>query len=739
MPACSRRHRAGEPALARHLPQRGSLRRTPRCPKSADPKAPPRWKTVDESGTLRLARPPDALHGAGHRRPRSTTRASGPRSSTTRSRCAVDGRDGAIDGTLYWVGPADTSKRRSSSPAALIVLGGGAAGADRPRRRRGRGDEATSGAAQGSLVVPVRLSGSRSPSPRSLRRCCSRRAPPRAHARSRGPRPPRGATVEAASRARSSSASASRSRATSARCASTTPRAGGSTRAKPSTPAARARSSASTCKPDLRRRQLHRHLPRRLRRRPHRLRRLRLLDRQGRAGAGGDRRRTGRRTRAAAPRPRSAFGIARGVQYAALALGARRARLPAARLAAGSAPLGGGGRGAGSGRARAFERRLRAVLLLPPRPGALSAAAGDRLRGAPRRPGSRPARRSTRRSCARSSAPGSAPSGGSPPSPGSLFGARRWCRRCGERRRWRCSALLSPRSPSSPWSRRCRATRARSRRSRCSSRPTSSTSSRWRSGSAAWRRCSSSCPPRPASWSRRPQPPARGGAGALLADGAALRRRRSCSPASVQAYAYVRDLDNLLDTAYGRAVLIKFAPARRPADPARRLQPLPLGAAPGADRGRAGRRPAGPGCCCAGRCAARWRCSSSSSASPPRWPATRRRPRSRPGRSRQSSAGPAGWRSTVDPARVGANQIHLYLFDARSGAQFAGVKELEVTATLPEQVDRAAAARTAAARPRPLHGPGAALGAAGSGRLDWSPFASPPSTSTRGDVEVPVG
>ncbi len=43
------------------------------------------------------------------------------------------------------------------------------------------------------------------------------------------------------------------------------------------------------------RRQLHRHLPGRLRRRPHRLQRLRLLDRQGREGADGDGRRTDRR------------------------------------------------------------------------------------------------------------------------------------------------------------------------------------------------------------------------------------------------------------------------------------------------------------------------------------------------------------------------------------------------------------------------------------------------------------
>ena len=49
-----------------------------------------------------------------------------------------------------------------------------------------------------------------------------------------------------------------------------------------------------------------------------------------------------------------------------------------------------------------------------------------------------------------------------------------------------------------------------------------------------------------------------------------------------------------------------------------------------------------------------------------------------------ASLGPAELEITVDPARVGSNQVHLYLFDATSGAQFSGVKELEVTATEPE-------------------------------------------------------
>jgi copper transport protein len=45
--------------------------------------------------------------------------------------------------------------------------------------------------------------------------------------------------------------------------------------------------------------------------------------------------------------------------------------------------------------------------------------------------------------------------------------------------------------------------------------------------------------------------------------------------------------------------------------------------------------------------------------------------------------GPLDLQLTVDPAQVGPNQVHLYLFDAKSGAAFAGTKELKVRAGLP--------------------------------------------------------
>ena len=45
--------------------------------------------------------------------------------------------------------------------------------------------------------------------------------------------------------------------------------------------------------------------------------------------------------------------------------------------------------------------------------------------------------------------------------------------------------------------------------------------------------------------------------------------------------------------------------------------------------------------------------------------------------------GPARLELTVDPARVGPNQIHLYLFNRRNGSQFTGAKEVTLQAALP--------------------------------------------------------
>ena len=50
-----------------------------------------------------------------------------------------------------------------------------------------------------------------------------------------------------------------------------------------------------------------------------------------------------------------------------------------------------------------------------------------------------------------------------------------------------------------------------------------------------------------------------------------------------------------------------------------------------------------------------------------------------------STVGPAQLSLDVDPAAVGSNDIHIYLLDPKSGAQYSKVKELTVTATLPSK------------------------------------------------------
>lgn len=51
--------------------------------------------------------------------------------------------------------------------------------------------------------------------------------------------------------------------------------------------------------------------------------------------------------------------------------------------------------------------------------------------------------------------------------------------------------------------------------------------------------------------------------------------------------------------------------------------------------------------------------------------------------STSAALGPARAEITVDPARTGPNELHLYLFDRRTGAQYHAVKELTATAALP--------------------------------------------------------
>ncbi len=53
--------------------------------------------------------------------------------------------------------------------------------------------------------------------------------------------------------------------------------------------------------------------------------------------------------------------------------------------------------------------------------------------------------------------------------------------------------------------------------------------------------------------------------------------------------------------------------------------------------------------------------------------------------STNTTIGPAELEMTVEPARAGVNTIHLYLIDAKTGAQFTATKELTVAARLPSK------------------------------------------------------
>lgn len=152
-----------------------------------------------------------------------------------------------------------------------------------------------------------------------------------------------------------------------------------------------------------------------------------------------------------------------------------------------------------------------------------------------------------------------------------------------------------------------------------------------------------------------------------------------------QAYAYVRHLDALFDTAYGRAVLIKLGlllGGLIPLGAYHRYRSMPRlqGVAAG------GEAPARAGLLV--RRALRWEVAlvvvvlgvTGALAGLPPATAVQSGPVSV-----SSELGPAEVEVTVDPARVGSNQVHLYLFDAKNGAQFGDLEELAVTASLPEK------------------------------------------------------
>ena len=75
--------------------------------------------------------------------------------------------------------------------------------------------------------------------------------------------------------------------------------------------------------------------------------------------------------------------------------------------------------------------------------------------------------------------------------------------------------------------------------------------------------------------------------------------------------------------------------------------------------------------------------------------------------------GPARAEVTIDPARVGTNDMHLYLFRSDTGAQYDATKELRITAELPDKGIAPIEFDARKAGPGHYVVPGAAFGVAG--------------------------
>jgi hypothetical protein len=117
-------------------------------PAIADPKAPPEWKTVDDSGTFiwhdhRMHYMSKSLP------PVVTDTGEKTRVFDYEVPMAVDGQKTVLHGTLWWVGSAGTSKLPFVIAAIVIVLGGGAL-VLWVRRRRGRDDDGAGDSASGA-------------------------------------------------------------------------------------------------------------------------------------------------------------------------------------------------------------------------------------------------------------------------------------------------------------------------------------------------------------------------------------------------------------------------------------------------------------------------------------------------------------------------------------------------------------------------------------------------------------
>jgi LPXTG-motif cell wall-anchored protein len=109
-------------------------------PEIADPSAPPVWEAIDQSGTFRW-HDHRSHYMAKDTPPQVTDESERTKVFDYEIPLRIDGRGGAIEGTLFWVGPADTSKTPFLIAAAGIVLLGGAAVVIARRRRDDGKDE----------------------------------------------------------------------------------------------------------------------------------------------------------------------------------------------------------------------------------------------------------------------------------------------------------------------------------------------------------------------------------------------------------------------------------------------------------------------------------------------------------------------------------------------------------------------------------------------------------------------
>jgi hypothetical protein len=107
-------------------------------PASANAKAAPKWKTYDDSGTF-VWHDHRMHYGSEAVPPEVKDTSKKTKVFDYEVPISIDGKKGAVDGTLYWVGQANTSKLPFIVVGILILLGGGA-GVLYIRRRRGDDD-----------------------------------------------------------------------------------------------------------------------------------------------------------------------------------------------------------------------------------------------------------------------------------------------------------------------------------------------------------------------------------------------------------------------------------------------------------------------------------------------------------------------------------------------------------------------------------------------------------------------